>query len=180
MLSNCGAGEDSWESLGLNQSRKSTLNTHWNDWCWSWSSNTLATWCEELTNWKRPWCWERRKAEGAGTTEHDGQTASLTWWTWVWASSGSWWWTGKPDMLKSVGLQRVGQKQLKWLTEPTYLYILKNFIWTILCKSLWSTKTKKGFNLITQIFDELYLWHLNTQFPSLMDYYILFYEHKWL
>ena len=32
------------------------LNTHWKDWCWSWSSNTLATWCEELTHWKRPWC----------------------------------------------------------------------------------------------------------------------------
>ena len=35
-------------------------------WCWSWNSNTLATWCEELTHWKRPWCWERLKAgEGA-------------------------------------------------------------------------------------------------------------------
>ena len=42
--------------------RKSTLNTHWKDWCWSWSSNTLATWCEELSNWKRPWCWGRLKA----------------------------------------------------------------------------------------------------------------------
>ena len=63
MLSNCGAGESSWESLGLqgdltSQSwRKSSLNIHWKDWCWS--SNTLATWCEELTHWKRPWCWER-------------------------------------------------------------------------------------------------------------------------
>ena len=37
---------------------------HWKDWCWSWSSNTLATWCEELTHWKRPWCWERWKARG--------------------------------------------------------------------------------------------------------------------
>ena len=34
------------------------------DWCWSWSSNTLATWCEESTHWKRPWCWERLKAKG--------------------------------------------------------------------------------------------------------------------
>ena len=47
MLLNCGAREDSWESLGLqdqtNQSwRKSVLNLHWKDWCWSWSSNTLA------------------------------------------------------------------------------------------------------------------------------------------
>ena len=55
MLLNCGVGEDSWESLGLqgdqtSQScRKSTLNIHWKDWCWSWNSNTLAIWCEELT-----------------------------------------------------------------------------------------------------------------------------------
>ena len=39
---------------------------HLKDWCWSWNSNTLATWCEELTHWKRPWCWERLKVEGEG------------------------------------------------------------------------------------------------------------------
>ena len=72
MLSNC-AGEDSWESLGLqgdqtSQSwRKSILNIHWKDWCWSWSSNTLATLCEELTHWKRPWCWARLKTKGEGS-----------------------------------------------------------------------------------------------------------------
>ena len=43
-----------------------TLNIHWKDLCWSWSSNTLATWCKELTHWKRPWCWGRVKAEGKG------------------------------------------------------------------------------------------------------------------
>ena len=42
--------------------RKSVLK----DWCWSWNSNPLATWCEELTHWKRPWCWERLKAGGEG------------------------------------------------------------------------------------------------------------------
>ena len=46
--------------------RKSTLNTHWKDWCWSWSSNTLATWYEEPTHWKRLWCWERLKAGREG------------------------------------------------------------------------------------------------------------------
>ena len=52
-------GEDSWASLGLQSDpksqswRKSVLNIHWKDWCWSWNSNTLATWCEELTHWKR-------------------------------------------------------------------------------------------------------------------------------
>ena len=39
--------------------RKAVLNIHWKDWCWSWNPNTLATWCKELTHWKRPWCWER-------------------------------------------------------------------------------------------------------------------------
>ena len=39
---------------------------HWKDWCWSWSFNTLATWCEDLTHWKRPWCWARLKAGGEG------------------------------------------------------------------------------------------------------------------
>ena len=64
---NYGAGDDSWESSGqqgdqTSQSlRKSTLNIHWKDWCWSWSSNILATWCEELTHWKGPWCWEKNK-----------------------------------------------------------------------------------------------------------------------
>ena len=72
MLLNCGVGEDSWESLGLQGDptslswRKSVLTIHWKDWCWSWSSNTLATWCEELTHLKRSWCWEILKAEGEG------------------------------------------------------------------------------------------------------------------
>ena len=37
---------------------------HWKDWCWSWNSNPLATWCEELTHLKRPWCWDRLRAGG--------------------------------------------------------------------------------------------------------------------
>ena len=56
-------------SGGLDQSwRKSTLNSLWKDWYWS--SNTLAIWCEELTHWKRPWCWERLRA-GEGATEDE-------------------------------------------------------------------------------------------------------------
>ena len=45
---------------------KSVLNIHWKDWCWSRNSNTLTTWCEELTHWERPWYWERLKAEEKG------------------------------------------------------------------------------------------------------------------
>ena len=97
MLVNCGVGEDSWESLGLQGDptspswRRSVLGVHWKDWCWRWNSNTLATWCEELTYWKRPWCWERVKTRGEGDDRGwDGWMASLTRWTWVWASSRSW------------------------------------------------------------------------------------------
>ena len=57
-----------WTARRFNQSilKKATLSIHWNDWCWSWNSNNLATWCEELTHWKRPWCWERLKSGGEG------------------------------------------------------------------------------------------------------------------
>ena len=64
---------------------KSTLNIHWEDECWS--SNTLATWYEQLTHWKRPWCWKRLRARGeAGNRGRDGWMASLT--QWAWANSG--------------------------------------------------------------------------------------------
>ena len=81
---------------------------HWKDWCWSWNSNTLATWCEELTHWKRAWCWERLTAGGEGDDRGwVDWMASLTQQTWVWVDSGSWWWTGRPGVLQSMGLQRV-------------------------------------------------------------------------
>ena len=80
------------------------LNVHWKDW-WSWNSNTLATWCEELTYWKRPWCWERLRARGEGDDRGwDSWMASPTQWTWVWVNSRSWWWTGRPGMLWFTGL----------------------------------------------------------------------------
>ena len=124
MLLNCGVGEDSWESLGLqgdptSQSwRRSVLNIHWKDWCLSWNSNTWVTWCEELTHWKRPWCWERLRAGGEWDDRGwDGWMASPTQWTWVWVDSRSWWWTGRPGMLWFMGLQRVGHD---WATELNY------------------------------------------------------------
>ena len=110
----------------LNIDWKSVLNIHWKYWCWSWSSNILATWCEELTHWKRPWCWERLKVGGERDNRGwDGWMASLTRWTWVWASSRSWWGTGKPGMQQSMRLQRVGHdwtNELIW-TENGLIYI---------------------------------------------------------
>ena len=59
-----------WTARSLTNPRKSTLNIHWKDRCWSSSSNNLATWCEEVTHWKRPWCWEKLRA-GGGATEDE-------------------------------------------------------------------------------------------------------------
>ena len=72
----------------------------------------------KLTHLKRPWCWERLKAGGEGDNGGwDGWMASLTWWTWIWASSWTWWRTGKPGMLQSIGLQRVRHD---WVTELSW------------------------------------------------------------
>ena len=79
------------------------------------TSSTLATSCKELTHWKRLWCWERLEAGGEGVDRGwDGWTASLTQWTWVWVNSGSWWWTGRPVVLRCMGSQRVRHD---WATE---------------------------------------------------------------
>ena len=64
-------------------------------------------WCKELTYLKRPWCWERLRAGGEGDDRGwDGWMVSPTQWTWVWVNSGSWWWTGRPCVLQSMGSQR--------------------------------------------------------------------------
>ena len=70
-----------WTARRSNQSilRRSVLDVHWKDWCWSWNSNTLATSCEELTHWKRSWCWEGLGAGGEGDDRGwDGWMASPT------------------------------------------------------------------------------------------------------
>ena len=104
--------EYSWEGLMLN-----------------WNSSTSATWCEELTHSKRPWCWERLKQEEKGMTEDEIVVESPTRWAWVWASSKRWWWTRKPGTLQSMGSQRVGHD---WVTEqPSAFPVAKSC--TVLC-----------------------------------------------
>ena len=75
MLSNCGAGEDSrvlWKenkeikSVNLKENQPWIL---WKDWCWSWSSNTSATWCEQLIHWKRHWWWKDWRQEKRATED---------------------------------------------------------------------------------------------------------------
>ena len=121
MLLNCGAGGDSWESLGLQGDPSSpfwkrwALGFLWKEWCWSWNSSTLATLCEELTHWKKLWCWEGLGAGGGGDDRGwDSWMASLTRWMWVWVNSGSWWWTGRPGVLWFHGVAKSWTRLSDW------------------------------------------------------------------
>ena len=98
--------------------RRSVLGIHWKDWCWSSISNTLATWCEELTHWKRPWCWEWLGTRGEGGDRGwDDWMASPTL---IIISSMDMSLsklrelTGRPGMLQSMGSQSGGHE---WATE---------------------------------------------------------------
>ena len=84
--------------------------------------NTLATWCEKPTHWRRSWCWESLRAGGEGGDRGwDGWIASLTQWTWVWANSRRWWRTEKPGVLQSMGSQRVRHERLsEWTTTTSH------------------------------------------------------------
>ena len=83
------------------------------DWFWSCNYNNLATWCEKLTHLKRPWCWERLRAGGEGDDRGWDGCMALPTWTWVWVDSSSWWWTGRPGMLRSWG--RKESDMTEWL-----------------------------------------------------------------
>ena len=86
-------------------------------------AETPILWPLDAKSWplKRPWCWERLKAGGEGDDRGwDGWMASLTQWTWVWVNSGSWWWTGRPGVLRFMGLQRVRHD---WVTALNWIYI---------------------------------------------------------
>ena len=141
MLLNCGVGEDSWEFLGELQERSNqsilkeiSPENSLEELMLKLKLQYFGTWCEELTPWKRPWCWERLKAGGEGGNRGwDGWMASPPRWTWVWVSSGSWWWTGRPGVLQSMGLQRVGHD---WVTELNWT---DNSLISNSCSGYWNT-----------------------------------------
>ena len=112
-------GDQSWDFFGRNDAK-------------SWNSSTLATSWEELTHWKRLWCWEGLGAREGDDRGWDGWMASRTRWTWVWVNSGSWWWTGRPGVLRSMGSQRVGHD---WVTELNWtsceFKVCNTLIWYI-------------------------------------------------
>ena len=96
---------------------------------------------------KRPWCWERFRAGGDGDDRGwDGWMASLTQCTWVWVNSRSWWWTGRPGVLRFIGSQRVGHN---WETELNWKeYLLSN--WSYLLEG-WPRDRSLHFMIISHI-----------------------------
>ena len=168
MVLNCCVGEDSWESLGSQGNppssfwRRSALGFLWKEWCWSWNSSTLATSCEELTHWKRLWCWEGLGARVEGDDRGwVGWMASLTRWTWVWVNSGSWWWTERPDMLRFMGSQTVGhdwETDLIWSDQPWDLSsVLRIQNYWCYCNS--GTKTQRPWGQFQIFISFLNSWH---------------------
>ena len=119
MFLKCGVGEDFWSPLDYKEIQPVHLKGN-HPWIFIGRTGAEAEtpvlriiWFKELTRWKRPWCWERLRAGGEGDNRGwDGWMASPTQWTWVWASSRSWWWTGRPGVLQSMGSQRFGPDQV--------------------------------------------------------------------
>ena len=103
-----------------------------------------------LTHLKRPWYWERLRAGGEGDDRGwDGWMASLIWQTWIWVNSWSWWLTGRPGVLWSMGSQRVGHN---WVTELNWnnnsfnlvlcllhsvLFLLESVCFVCVCGGMW-------------------------------------------
>ena len=134
MLLNCGIEEDSWESLAF----KEIQPVHPKDQSWVFIGRTYVE--DETpmlwpTHWQRPQCWDRLRAGREGDNRGwDGWTQ----WTWVWTSSGSWWWTGKPGVLQSMGWQRVGHD---WVTELNWMFLYQYLSFVVMkvpysCKML--------------------------------------------
>ena len=100
-------------------------------------AETPILWPPDAKNWligKDPDAGKDRRQEEKGKTEDFGWMASLTQWTWVWASSGSWWWTGKPGVLQSMGSQRVGHdwlSELNWLNPNLNLSSIKESLYSL-------------------------------------------------
>ena len=128
MLLNCDVGEDSWESLGLQEDQPAHPKGN-QSWIFIGRTDVEAEipilWLPFVKNWligKKPWCWERLKVGGEGDDRGwDGWMASPTQWTWIWVNSGSWWWTGRPGVLQSMASQRVGHD---WAAELNWIFYL--------------------------------------------------------
>ena len=121
MLLNCGVGEDSWASLDCKEIQPVHPK---GDQSWVFIGRTDAEapilWPPDAKNWLTGKDPDAGRLKAEGDDRWDGWMESLTWWTWVWASSGRWWWTGKPGLLQSMGSKRVWhdwETELNWTWE---------------------------------------------------------------
>ena len=116
--------------------RKSTLNIHWKGWCWIWSSSILVIWCEQMTHWKSPSCWERLRAEGEeGIRGWDGWTVSPMQWIWTWKLR---------EMLRDREAWHAAvhgvEKNWTWLHDWTTIW--ESFVSIYMKKPLWNPQVK--------------------------------------
>ena len=156
MLLNCCAGKDSWESLGLqgdpiNPSLKiispecsleglmlKMKLQYFGHLVWRTDSLEKTLMLGEIEGRRRRGRQRRRWLDGITRS-----MASPARWTWVWVSSGSWWWTGKPGVLQSIGLQRVGHdwaNELNWtdicISKYSYMCIYM-YIYSYICACIY-------------------------------------------
>ena len=127
MLLNCGVGEDSWESLGLQGDpispfwRRSALGFLWKEWCLKLKLQYCGHLMRIVDSLEKTLMLGGIGGRGEGDNRGwDGWMASLTRWTWVWVNSGSWWWTGRPGGLWFMGSQRVRHNwapELNWIEQ---------------------------------------------------------------
>ena len=111
ILLNCGVGEDSWESIGLQEIKRVNPKRNQSWMCIGRTDAEAETLILGHLVGRTALLKAGREMNNRGW---DGWMAPPIWWTWVWAGSRSWWWTGKPGMLQSMGSQRVGHN---WRTE---------------------------------------------------------------
>ena len=123
-----------------------------------------------VTHWKRLWCWKGLGAGEEGVDrEWDGWIASLTQWTWVWVNSSSWWWTGKPGVLRFMGSQRVGHDwatELNWGLNSKHMLLLV-YTWSdfsFLCSPAGNYKSMLLVNTDISILNKLW----QTRFSSIL------------
>ena len=144
------------------------MGVNWKDWCWSWNSNILATWCEEMIHLRTPWFWERLRAGGEGDNRGwDGWMASPIQWTWFCVDSGHWWWTERPGILRLMGSQRVRHG---WATELN---------WTLFCSYIWSVLLAY-FSLLSQVICYIILFIISLWTAVFRDYNIIIFVYSTL
>ena len=156
MLLNYGVGEDSCKSLDCKEIQPVHPK---GDQSWVFIGRTDAEaetpvfWPPHMKSWliwKDPDAGKDWGQEEKGTTGWDGWMASLTQWTWFWVDSGSWWWTGRPAVLRFMGLQWVGHD---WATELNWTEwidtLLNSILIYILIFSCWFSRTSSIFNIVS-------------------------------